>query len=760
MKYIYFNIIVLLLALSGTTSAVAQEISGKIVDVDLCPIEGATVVMQAVDSTFVDAVITNKDGLFTFSKYTLPFILSIQHLSYVDIQKTFHEADLGVITMSPMEHHIKDVVVTAQRPYVKVEGEKLIYETKSIIDNTIVNSAWDLLSKLPGISVNTSSISLIGTNKVTVILDGKNTTLTQEQLYNILTNTPAERIAKTEIIYNAPPQYHVNGAVVNLVMHRPSKSSIEGQITANYANQYYNEGGINANIRVASPKSTFDVMYGINRKNKMQYSEIESHHRLYDQLYNINQSEKISSKFWGHDIRAAFDYKFNDKNVVSIAYTAMLTPNKESQSHTIGNFQNSNNKKDANTNLHNISVNSQLGCGLHIGVDYTNYRSENQQNLMINYNDNRIGHIISNSSQTIDKYYIYADQSHATDNGWNFGYGASYTYAYDRDNQIYELAENVSQTQNTESKLNEHKADIYFSVSKQFNIGLYFNASAKGEYYQIGEYQKLSLYPQFSINYSKNPKHIYQLGLSTDKTHPKYWSLSSSISYIDGYSEIHGTPGIRPATNYSLNAAYIYDRKYIVSVFYSYIDDYFAQSPYQSTNRLALIYKNMNWDYMQNAGLSIIVPINVGNWLRSRMVATGMYMSQRCDDFYDIPFNRGKFVFVGNIENTFAINKKLLFELNANIQTPAIQGVFDIKTTASVNVGMKYNFAKDKMSLSLFCNDIFNTASPILTVNHKGQDLIMDNSFYSRMVYIKFSLKFGGFKSKAEKQIDMSRFGH
>lgn len=164
------------------------------------------------------------------------------------------------------ENHLGEIVVTAQKPYVKVEDGKFIYDTKDFIRKKIANNAWDILNKLPGISSNGSSVSLIGTNKVTVMIDGKLSTLTMEQLYTMLNNMPANRVEKAEIIYNAPPQYHVNGAVVNLVMKRPKHSVVEGEIAANYINQYFNYGGVNANLRVATPKMTLDLMYGINRK--------------------------------------------------------------------------------------------------------------------------------------------------------------------------------------------------------------------------------------------------------------------------------------------------------------------------------------------------------------------------------------------------------------------------------------------------------------------------------------------------------------
>ena len=44
-----------------------QTISGKIIDSEQRPIEGATIVLQTVDSIYIDASISNADGIFTLN---------------------------------------------------------------------------------------------------------------------------------------------------------------------------------------------------------------------------------------------------------------------------------------------------------------------------------------------------------------------------------------------------------------------------------------------------------------------------------------------------------------------------------------------------------------------------------------------------------------------------------------------------------------------------------------------------------------------
>lgn len=159
-------------------------------------------------------------------------------------------------------------------------------------------------------------------------------------------------------------------------------------------------------------------------------------------------------------------------------------------------------------------------------------------------------------------------------------------------------------------------ANFYVSLSRNYATGTSVSVSATGEYYTIGGYRKWAVYPQASLTYVKSPKHLFQLSLSTDKTYPWVIGICSlPVSHLNGYTEHWGTPGLKPSTTYNLNGNYIWKQKYIFGLFFMHTSDFFVQTGYQSTDRLALIYKNTNWNYMQMWGANIILPFKAGNWL-------------------------------------------------------------------------------------------------------------------------------------------------
>ena len=737
----------------------AQTITGKIVDSNQQPIDGATIVLQTMDSVYIGASISNTDGVFLLNHHPEQYRLIIQHLLYKTRLLSDVKNDIGIVTLEPEDYALDEVVIKAERPFVKVEEGRLGYNLAQLADGKVVNNAYEALTKLPGVQEDKEGLTLAGAGSVTVILNGKPTTMNAAQLETLLRNTPVDRMEKAEVMYSAPPQYHVRGAVINVVLKRSNDYSFQGEVNADYTNHYFNSGSMNGNFRLSTPKMAFDVMYGASDVKQMEYMNIYSKHTLKNKIYEINQNNRISTKYWNHNLRTAFEYNFNDKNNLNVSYTGNFSPDQHNNSRTVGNYQTSNTDKYIDTRMHNISLQYHSGFGLEIVGDYTRYTSDNEQNLNVNYEDNSQSHFNLSAGQKIDRYSIYADQSHQLTGGWNFGYGASYRFANDHDYQIYNEVGGGIQTQNTDSKLKEQTTNFYVSVNKEYETGTSFSASATGEYYTIGNYHKWAVYPQATFTYMKTPKHILQFSLSTDKTYPSYWDMQSSVSYIDGYTELWGTPGIRPMTTYNLNGNYILKQKYIFGMFFMHTADYFVQAAYQSTDRLALIYKNTNWNYMRLWGANVILPFKAGSWLDSRLTLTGMQMHQRCDNFFDIPFNRKKWLFSGSLDNTFKVYKGLSLELNGNVQTPAIQGTFDVNTVFNLTAGLKWSFAKDKATVSARCSDIFETGMPNIKIRFKGQHLDMDNAFYSRAFTVHFSYRFGGYTKKESKSVDTSRFG-
>lgn len=761
-NYGYAGLKVLLLLMCVPMGLWAQ-LRVTLVDAQRHPVVDATVVLLRADSTCAGAALSAPDGLFAFSEVPTHGRLIIQHLQYQTLQLPTDVAVPDTLQLELKGRSLDEVVVKAERPLVQVADGKLCYRLPSLVERQAVSNVYEALAKVPGVWQDGSGqLSLAGAGSLTLMLDGRPTTMSAEQLQTLLRSMSVNQVERVEVMYSAPPELHVRGAVLNVVTKRPPRQSFQGEVGADYKNQYFNSGGAHANFRFSSPRTTVDVMYSANCVKNLEYTELSALHTLPEGVYDIRQDERLSSRYWAHQVRGSLDYQLRPKSSISVAYTGSFVPDGDNLSLAHGNFQQSDLHKQMQSAMHNVALRYEAPFGLKVGGDFTRYTADNDQLMQVDWTDGRTSSSYTlTGGQRISSYSLYADQQHRLGpKQWTLGYGASYRWVSDHDFQTYQLVSGEFDTENTESRRHEHTADVYVSLGRQWATGPSFSVSVTGEYYRLGHYRKWSVFPQASLTYMKNPKHIFQLSLSTDKTYPSYWAMQSFVTYLNGYSELQGSPGLRPMTSYSLSGMYIWKQKYIFGLFYTHVTDYFAQVPYQATDRLALIYKQINWNYMRTAGANVIVPYSLGKWYESRLTLVGMQARQKCDHFFDLPFNRSKWMFVGVWDNTFKVGRHLSFELVGNWQTPFIQGTFDLATSFNLTAGMKWNFAHDRCSLTARCSDIFNRSMPSMKVRFNGQHLDMNPGFYTRAVTLNFIYRFGGYKQKETKGVDMSRFGH
>ncbi len=70
-------IVVFVVVAFGTVRVSSQTVTGKVVDENLAPIAGATIVMQQTDSTFLETTVSKEDGTFSLIRKSIPFILIV-----------------------------------------------------------------------------------------------------------------------------------------------------------------------------------------------------------------------------------------------------------------------------------------------------------------------------------------------------------------------------------------------------------------------------------------------------------------------------------------------------------------------------------------------------------------------------------------------------------------------------------------------------------------------------------------------------------
>ena len=552
------RIIGLSMICAGFSASAFCQTTGKILDTNQQPVGGATVIMQLPDSTYLGAAISAADGTFVLEPEPEDYQLIVQHLLYQTRQVKGQARDAGIITLEQKDYNLDEVVVEGERPFVTVEQGKLNYNISAISEKHIVNNAYEAICKLPGVQDRSGKLSLVGAKDVTVILNGKASTLTQEQLIEMLKNTSASQVQTAEVMYSTPPEYHVRGAAINIVTAKAADNTLRSELSASYSNQYFSSYSGNVNFLLTKGKSSLNVSYNPGYSHIMTVMDLASQHTYDGKVYDITQTQKINTKGWKHNIYAEYGYQINEDNELSVGYNGALSDNGKGTIDVNGNFQNSHNDKLQDSRLHNVFARYSSGFGLDLGVDYTDYTMNDKNRLESELTDNTRQLLDYTSDQKIRKFSVYADQSHGLANDWTLKYGVRYDYTDNKNAQFFNQTEGKEGVCNSSSRLYEQITNFYGGFDKEFENGLSLSLSATGEYYSIGDYHKWAVYPQASLTYSPSEKHTFMLGVSSEKDYPAYWDMQTSTTYMNAYEEIRTIEGLRPANVYSVNANYLF----------------------------------------------------------------------------------------------------------------------------------------------------------------------------------------------------------
>ena len=601
---------------------------------------------------------------------------------------------------------------------------------------------------------------------MTLIVNGQATTLTQEQLTERLKAMPAAQLAKAEVMLSAPARYHVRGMAINIVTKDyAGTNQLSGQVIGGMKQSKYAKGFGDLYLSLQRGKFGLDAQYKYVNGNSYGESSRKANHPLGNNRVYYNDETGQKSFGITHNYRLGMNYAFSKNHRLDVAYTGHWDKTC-SNSNTTGSSI-SGMHHDSHEYLHNVDVNYSLPFGLTLNGSYTYYRTPQQQALDgTMHTDESMPeterNLTSGSEQTINKWMFIADQTHSLAHGWGLSYGVKGQFTSNKSYQTTIDKDGTIQPNGTSSVDNNERIwNIYAGFSKQINKAISVEASVAAEQYHSPIWDKWRVYPTLNALWNVNDNHLLNLSFSSNSEFPSYWSTMSSVFYSSTYTEIHGNPDLKPFAYYNVNLMWQIKRRYTLMAFASLKPDYFVQLPYQTTERMAVIMKETNFDYSNSYGLQASVIFNAGKWLNGNVFAVGTYKHDKSSNFFDLPFNRKKLsVILGGTASVKLCNTQdLRLILNPFFQSKAIQGVYDISPIFRMNAKLQWTSHDGKWGLRLNGNNIFNNLYDTRSVQG-NQDYRMKVNYNWASVTFAVIYKFGGYKEKTVKEVDTSRMGH
>ncbi len=338
----------LLILLSLPALALAQEegtiVSGRILDAaDGAPVGFVSVVVQVVDSGVqLTGTLTDEDGRFVIQglppdTYTVatsfPGYYVVEVALFVgELNQVF---DLGDIRLDRFETFAEEVTVTAEATRAAGIDTQVFRLDDGAAQTT--GSLLDAMRNLPGVTVDQDGVvSLRGSDRVAILIDGRQSSLTGFGNQRGLDSVSAANIEAVEIINNPSARFDAAGmaGIINIIYRQEQELGLSGDVGASLGlgrlsrqrNDLPTELGSYANNPKGIPSLNLNYNTGTVRtflqgeltlQDDLPNNEFTT--RFYDDGRVIESQVPENREQSHYVVRAGSDWTLDASNVLSVS---------------------------------------------------------------------------------------------------------------------------------------------------------------------------------------------------------------------------------------------------------------------------------------------------------------------------------------------------------------------------------------------------------------------------------------------------------
>ncbi len=764
-------------------------------------------VLDSADSSFVKGAATNLDGLFEISDVPAgAYLLRITAIGYQNRMVPFrveNNTALGTLRLKAGATTLKEVSITAEKPLYAMDGEKLIYNVSE--DPSIqTGTTEDALQNAPGVEVDVEgNITLRGVSSVEIWINDKPSKLTEENLKTYLQTLPANALARIEAITNPSAKYATDAeAVINIVTSAHIKSNQFVSFGVNGSNQPFVSPWVS--YMWAKEKLSINLFASGRFSDRKNTTRTDSWRRR-DHEGGV-QGVDYDTTMYQHDTSSSYNRSLSGNIFVGVNYEI---DSMSEISFDGGGFYNDN-RSVADRELEQVFYfpDSTLMYGIndstvggsmfgHLGADYTKKFDLEGHNLRIGVNTRL-------SRNTGDEWYnreytTYTDlDEHRYMMSRSFNYGASldarYNRPYSKDGELsYGLRADLSRMDNDYKRFNDTTGDVVdwlrtynftggtaevnadvnwthrwggFTLSSGLGVGLsnedYCYRSTMS-FADSGSLPEITFRPSIHLTYRTEDMHNFKLNYSMRMRSPSEEQVSTFRRYgDDSYSK--GNPNLKDSYTHNVEAGW---QKYFERFGNIGIEGYGRLS----ANEISSL-TDAEYDDFLDRIVSYSMPYNMGSsWryganLNMTYRPTGFFNVRLYANVYDygyhMEYDRNG---VHQVSDTSKVSWSVrvnawakLFNqyqvtLSANYNSSTLSLMSERKDRYSLNIGVRSDFFKRKLSVFVNVQDIFNWGGRF------GSGSIITNPYYlsdstnkmtnSRYISAGITLRFG--KMELEK---------
>jgi hypothetical protein len=676
-------------------------------------------------------------------KYLAALLLFIVTGVQLIAQDSLKTAD----TSKKFNQRLAEVTVTARRPLMIQEVDKTVVDVKSMVSAAGLNTI-ELLERIPGVTVSgNGDISLNGRGGVLVLIDGRATYMSAQDLSSYLKSIPAGNVDKVELIDNPSAKYDASGnAIINIKLRKNRNAGLTGNINSGFSQGKYFRSNNSINLNYNRKKLNVFTNIGFSTAEEFHIDLFDR--KYFDAANNITSSIQLRnnqmSKNQNINIYSGFDYPVTPKTTLGAIFSYNegkryldfdYQGNNYNQVKQLTGHSNGDNfAKDTRNNI-NVNLNfthqyNKDGHELSGEFNYLDYQSGShriQHNLLYDdssalVNDDMFQYLVPVNS----KIYVFkADYVKPFKNKFKLEAGVKTSvikndnisdyYTVDGGSLVYGPANS------NHFRYDENVNAAYVSLQKawkrwQAQFGLRMeNMQATGN--QLGnevvaksEFKKSNteLFPSAFVLYKLDSSGKNSLSLLTVRriNRPNYFQLNPFQFVRDEYTYAAGNPDLNPQFQYRVELKFQHTQRYWFGLSYNK----FTQVIFNTTEVVGEEYifrpNNLGKGFMilLNSGLNV----NPAKWWNVNYVLRLSRMGLRAK-VYEQTVNPDAFVVRFEMMNFFPVSKTVNAELGGYYASKDLNGQAFTKLMWRMHAGVMKKIFKEKGSIRLGMDDIFHT---------------------------------------------------
>ncbi|MCU0444249.1 MAG: TonB-dependent receptor [Microscillaceae bacterium] len=280
----------------------------------------ATVTIKDTIKRFFFGTITDENGVFKFNKIPKgDYELSVSYIGYqpylakISLSENTKNLDLGIIKLEVSAAMLKEIAITGEKIIIEDKLDRLEYNVQND-PNAEGKNILEVFRNIPYVNVDAEDkIELKGSSHIQILIDGKFSTITQNNAAKILKALPANTVKSIEVITSPSAKYDAENAtgIINIITKRGLIKDLIGSYYASLGNRANNIG---SNVLYGRGKLALaggfnlglDILRGIDELTRNDLID----NNLFEQNTNWKQRTFDQTYYLG------FDYNLNEKNTL------------------------------------------------------------------------------------------------------------------------------------------------------------------------------------------------------------------------------------------------------------------------------------------------------------------------------------------------------------------------------------------------------------------------------------------------------------